>query len=255
MDPAFPLGSAGFVAIELPTADGDRIVGIRSNVATALARVRERLASLVVEGVEPFANVSIKIGEKLGSTRLVHNVLRGSVVVSRPRTEDAAIDDAIDVLHTFVAPPAGCVRLPVRVAVRDGRAVVLTIMAGDGLGRHSRRLADAGWHVLPFSPVLIDAERAEVLVPAGRTPSDITSLTRAARLPISHLVEFVPAHLQGASISPAQSLSQLTGLISRVDQRMTSEGLDALLALVRRVGVIRMLGIDDGTVVDTLLQL
>jgi hypothetical protein len=197
-DTRYPCGAAGEVVARVPSRDGRlRLVGIRTNDAGAADEISKRLGPLLVDEPFAFANVSVMMGAGRGQMQNRHLVWSRNATAFRSFSSDAAIDAAIALIHTFAPRPEGLLPLRARVLERGGSAVVVAEQFELAIDVQHRRLADAGYSSsTPVTPVLVDPNPADVLVPRG----DLLA-PELVRVPISLVVvPGVPDERTGSTI-------------------------------------------------------
>jgi hypothetical protein len=165
VDASFPLGQAGFVAVDT----GDRIVGLRSNDAEVVALLRRILSPMVVEWVDVYPNVSLRVGQVRGSTRPRHLLWRRREVVLRTGSLGHLVRAALDVLESLFPVADDLLALQGGFVVGHGGAVLLHPRA---VRLSSRQLARWGWCDGGGRPPLLDPERGELIVPGTRLVTD-----------------------------------------------------------------------------------
>ena len=218
------------IALRLSDRDGtERIVGLRTNDPDIAARLRTRLAAHVLEGVDVFPNVSLRVGSRKRGRRDVHVVYRRNYGVCRTFDLDTAVAAAVSVVHTLRLPPAGAEEFYARALLRGGTALLVSESFGFAADVHHRQIVAAGFLPLYYSPVLVDPATAELLVPV-----DSTSLVpEYRRVPLSGALVFAPA--EESADHAAVSLSHLTSLVARRVGPTQARDLEALVALRQKV--------------------
>jgi hypothetical protein len=234
-DTRFPWGAAGEVVARVPARDGSRrLVGIRTDDVDTAEAIRRRLGSLVVDEPFVFANVSVVIGGQRGRLQNRHLVTARGVNAFRSFSRDAAIDAALMLLHTFAPPPEGLLSLRARVLERGGSAVVLSEQFSLAIDVQHRRLTDAGYEAPPLTPVLVDPDTSEVLVPRG----DVLA-PQFARVPISLVVVPSGPHPQLGAPGPFD-VAAARPLVTGPFRPLTTAHVRALCALAANVPFLRV---------------
>ncbi len=246
----FPLGSAGIVAIRLVDHDGvEQILGIRASDAEVVTVLRNRLAPLVVDHPEVFANISIRVGGRRGHLRDAHLVYRRGFQTMRTFSLDAALDAAIGLVHTFSSTPVGTTPMHARTLVRGDSAILVSDNFSHVIDARSRQLSAAGFTIGSHAPVLVDSATGEALIPTG---DDISAPTMS-RVPISHVVVFAPD--AAATVSPAVRLTHITMLVAGRDGPTRGDDLHALVELTTTVPVVRLDVLEPRNVARAIIQL
>jgi hypothetical protein len=246
---SFPLGQAGYVAVDT----GDRIVGLRSNDAEVVALLRGILAPMVVEGVDVYPNVSLRVGHVRGTTRPRHLLWRRREVVLRTGSLGHLVRAALGALESLLPVPDGLLALQGGFVVGHGGAVVLHPRA---VRLPSRQLARWGWGDGGGRPPLLDPERGELIVPGTRLVTDLEAVADLDRrfppsenevpLPAGrHRLRAILLHgaapAQGDPPAPDPRLEATTAL-RPLDRRRTVADVAAIARAVRGCEVVVVSG-------------
>jgi hypothetical protein len=233
-DRQFPLGAAGQVTARLvDTCGSEHLVGVRTNDADAANELRDRLGSRLADAPFRFPNLEVRFGSRRGRVRDRHVVLRRGVVVLATSSRQQAIEGVLAQLPTFLPVPDGLTPFRTRALERDRAAVLVHEDFGVDVDAHHRTLTTAGWTALPATPVLVDANRAEVLLPRGDDPC----APSFEPVPISQVI--VPA-AGSPDLAPPQALAALELLIAGPNHPIRAANVRALVALAAAVPIVRV---------------
>lgn len=223
----------------------DRLIGIRTNDADVVDRLRIRLAPWVVDE-EAAPNISLTVGGRTRGRRDAHRVHRRGVQTFRSFDLDEAVDAAIAHVHTMLPQPAGTLELYGRVLLRNGAAIVLGDAFAEGIDSHARRLIEQGYQLVPYSPVLADPATGEVLIREGDQPIG----GEYRRVPITVVVGLAaPAVPEDPAVV---TFSHLSALVAGRSRPTRAADLEGLLALQQRVPFVRHDDLDARSVLAVL---
>lgn len=235
----------------LVAADGTEVlVGIRTNDVGAVVEIERRLGRLLAD-TEPFSypNIGIQIGGRRGTVADKHVVYRRGQALFHTADREQAIEAALAQLHTLLPAPSGVIPMHARALMRDGAVVVASDSFASPIDVSHRRLAAAGYQLLPHSPVLVDCAAAEALIPRfgdlGAPEYD--------RVPVSHI--FAAASPMAPDDPAAIGLLQIRTFVVGRHQPLRSDHLRDLAALTAAVPVVRLPYWDPRLVADALLAL
>jgi hypothetical protein len=160
---------------------GDRLVGLRVSTPELAEVARQVLAPSLVDGVTAPPNVSVLATDAHAGRRLLVCYRSGSVV-TRSRSEHRAVESALVLLSSYGSPGSGdLVRVPAVVAVRDGRAVLLTPQARIALDALAPRLRQAGWALADSVTADIHPGTGMVVITGPTFAVDADALSRLPR--------------------------------------------------------------------------
>lgn len=231
-------------------ADGAEVIlGVRTNSSAVYETLRSRLSTHLIDGFEPSPNISVRVGERVRGKREASLVYRRNRRTFQSLDTDLAVEAAMQTLHTMLPPPAGTTMIRARAYLRNGRAVLATDGFGEHLDPHHRKITANGYTIVPYSPVLVDAQTAELLLHDGSDPA----VQRFQRVPISHLLVYAPEPEPG---TPGVVLfSHLTPFVVGRGEPTTRVELEALVDLHRKVEVVRADDADPKKIIPILAAL
>jgi hypothetical protein len=246
---------------------GERLVGVRTNDASAGDRLRDILRAQVVTSVEAPPNLSLFLGEGDGRVRALHRLYLGGSVVLHTRSEGRLLRAALSYLDGFAGPPPGTVRYFARLLVRDDTAVLVDGILGGQVDRIERRLERLGYQVADLPGPAVDLQTAKVVLwpprleivrgslaaldsdhPPARRELELVD----ARLPIRAVVAFWSEPKGDDGVSPARRLANLAHLTLPGPDGTAPDGLDLARRLDEQGRVTRIGAVSDRALTELL---
>ncbi len=243
----------------LPVQDGAGVtVVVRSDDLEAADILRDRLAPYLHDDEtlhdgaanRPIRDISVRFGAIQNGVRDAHLITRNGCEARRTFSRDDAMDTALALLQTFRPVPPGATSLNARLLTRDGTAVVVADGFGPAIDTRHRVITAAGYTIHPYTPVWVDAARAEALVPSSQ--HDLVD-EGFDRLPIAHLVADAPA--EDLDQSASSRLARLAPLVAGRTQPTRGDDLRALVELTSTCDVVRIGHSDPKQVARVLVEL
>jgi len=259
----FPLGQAGFVGVDI----GEWIVGLRSNDDEVVDLLRRGFASIRVDGIEVFPNLSLfRSGDDGRRVREMHRLYRRGVPVLRTGSTGRLLRSAARHLDGFLAPSDGLLALRADVLVGKHGAVLVN----DSLMNFNvsdRRVAKMGWQTLDGAAAWLDPDTLEVVVPPPRFAMDPSVQAEIdtrwppgaeeqhaapGRYPVRTVVllDTRPGH--PLAESPARRLAGLASLLDTSACPARAVDVQAVGRLDARIEVVRAL--DDPKAINHILR-
>ncbi|MGB8861429.1 MAG: hypothetical protein WCC60_19385 [Ilumatobacteraceae bacterium] len=221
---------------------------MRTNDAEVAELLRARLQPWVVQA-DAAPNISLTVGARKLGKREAHRVYRSGVQSFRSFDLDEAIGAAVAHVYTMLRPPPGALEVFGRAVVRNGMAVVLGDAFGERIDSHARRLVDEGYELVPYSPVLVDPARGELLLREDLAPAGGSY----RRVPISAVVALAAPPVP--TDSPVVSFSHLSALVASRTGPTCAAHIEGLLVLQQRVPIVRHDDLDSRSVVSLIRSL
>ena len=236
--------------MRLVDTDGtERFAGVRCSDPDVVEILRARFGDSVMPDMSVFPNVSLKIGTARGGRREAHKLIRRGLQSMLTFDLETAIEATVWSVHGLAAPPPGVVPLHGRALIRNGTATILVEALTVAVDQMHRDYATAGCERVLHSPLWVDAERAELLVPRGDP-----ALPQFDRVPVGHLVGYSQDPVDRTSV--IGRLVYLTPFITGHGCLYSSlHDLRCLLALSQRVNVVMLKTQDRREVLQGILAL
>jgi hypothetical protein len=248
---------------------GEWIVGLRSNDEEVVDLLRRGLASIRVDDIDVFPNLSLYRSDDDRRVREMHRLYRRGVTVLRTGSIGRVLRSAVRHLDSFLTPPDGFLALRADLLVGQQGAVLVNDSIIN-LNVSERRTAKMGWVRLQGAAPMLDLHTLEVVVPPprfgldpsvlaeidARWPPDADEVNVApGRYPVRGVVLLGtrPDHLLVAS--PARRVASFASLLDTSTRAARAIDVQAVGQLDDRVEVVRALGFDPKEITGILRDL